>query len=560
MTPSTIADVLAQTGDDLEAAIAALSRLADASAPAALAAIADYTGLLPCSASLLQGLTADFDILSFAECQQRKCLFLRGAPERELYLVTCHMLLGGDSQYLECAIASVDPTRIVRILAQPQALETLLWEHSRQLRAMDTVEAVDTGPQAELPAELIELSLAGIENATSPVVRLVDSTLYDALQLGASDIHFEVQNRQMHIKYRMDGVLQSIRQIDSIDIANQVISRIKVLAELDISERRIPQDGRFRVVCDQREVDFRVSIMPNITAEDAVLRVLDRKHLMGQFQRLTLDTLSFDAAVKQFIRHATTLPYGLVTGPTGSGKTTTLYAAISEINTGLDKIVTIEDPIEYQLAGILQIPVNEKKGLTFARGLRSVLRHDPDKIMVGEIRDAETAHIAVQAALTGHQVFTTVHANNAFDVIGRFSNMNVDTFSLVAALSGIVAQRLLRLLCPQCAVLVRVAPDSLSGLGPPHGPGPATMEVHAIREARGCPHCRGTGYKGRAAIAETLPVDDDMKNLLLAKASVAALRQQAISKGFRSLRQSALALVLSGQTSIAEINRVTPDF
>jgi general secretion pathway protein E len=310
------------------------------------------------------------------------------------------------------------------------------------------------------------------------------------------------------------------------------------------------------VAVDSRDIDFRVSIMPNLFGEDAVLRVLDRKHLTGQFHALTLDTLGFDARVLTFIRSTAQMPYGLllVTGPTGSGKTTTLYAALSEINTGLDKIITIEDPIEYQLPGVLQIPVNEKKGLTFARGLRSILRHDPDKIMVGEIRDAETAHIAVQAALTGHQVFTTVHANNVFDVIGRFANMGVDSYSLVAALNGIVAQRLLRMNCPQCAEPTPVAPELLrqSGLNE------ASAEGAVFKRGLGCAHCRGTGYKGRLAIAETLPMSDELREQLVQRAPLTQIRQSARARGFTSLRDAAVAHALQGQTTLEEINRVTP--
>jgi general secretion pathway protein E len=329
-----------------------------------------------------------------------------------------------------------------------------------------------------------------------------------------------------------------------------------VVSELDIAERRIPQDGRFQVVADGRDIDFRVSIMPNLFGEDAVLRVLDRKHLTGQFRALSLDTLGFDASVLSFIRNAALMPYGLllVTGPTGSGKTTTLYAALSEINTGLDKIVTIEDPIEYQLPGVLQIPVNEKKGLTFARGLRSILRHDPDKIMVGEIRDAETAQIAVQAALTGHLVFTTVHANNVFDVIGRFANMGVDSYSLVAALNGIVAQRLLRMNCPHCATPYAAPADVTrrSGLS-------AECVARAqFKRGLGCAHCRGSGYKGRRAIAETLPMSDTLRDQLVQRAPLSQIRQSARDSGFTSLRDAAVALALSGETTMEEINRVTP--
>jgi general secretion pathway protein E len=345
-------------------------------------------------------------------------------------------------------------------------------------------------------------------------------------------------------------------QVDNLEFAHRTISRIKVMSELDIAEHRVPQDGRFQVNVDDREIDFRVSIMPNLFGEDAVLRVLDRKHLTGQFKALTLDTLGFEPRIRSFIRDAAQMPYGLllVTGPTGSGKTTTLYAALSEINTGLDKIVTIEDPIEYQLAGVLQIPVNEKKGLTFARGLRSILRHDPDKIMVGEIRDADTAHIAVQAALTGHQVFTSVHANNVFDVIGRFANMGVDSYSLVAALNGIVAQRLLRMACPHCAEPCTPEPGLLrrSGLDE------SALRDASLRRGLGCANCRGTGYKGRLAIAETLPMSDVLREQLVQRTSLSQIRQTARHGGFTSLRDAAVALALRGETTLEEINRVTP--
>uniref|UniRef100_UPI003559C533 GspE/PulE family protein n=1 Tax=Piscinibacter sp. TaxID=1903157 RepID=UPI003559C533 len=423
------------------------------------------------------------------------------------------------------------------------------------VRAMDAVQ-VGQASAGGVDGSTLAISISNIDATQSPVVRLVDSTLLDALRAGASDIHLETQANGLTIKYRLDGVLVIVKQIDSLDLAHQAISRIKVVSELDIAERRVPQDGRFKVVADGRDIDFRVSIMPNLFGEDAVLRVLDRKHLTGEFQALTLDTLGFEPSVRNFIRDTSRMPYGLllVTGPTGSGKTTTLYAAISEINTGLDKIVTIEDPIEYQLAGVLQIPVNEKKGLGFARGLRSILRHDPDKIMVGEIRDPETAHIAVQAALTGHQVFTTVHANNVFDVIGRFANMGVDSYSLVAALNGIVAQRLVRLNCPKCCASVTVPPELLqrSGLG--------SQPIDGARFQRGlgCAHCRGTGYKGRRAIAETLPLNDTLRELLVQRAPLSQIRQSARNEGFISLRRAAVALAVSGATTFEEINRVTP--
>ena len=527
----------------------------------ALELLAAQFGLQAMHRPALGQLRFDFEAASFAECQRRGCLVASASdqaePERLLLLVHDPIALD-TQQWFETLLERRAPGQLLRVLVTPEDFAHCLAGAEPGLRAMDSIHIEGSGAAEQDATSTLLLSMASIEATANPTVRLVDSTLYDALRVGASDIHFEVQQRTLHIKYRLDGVLQSIRRIESLETAHQVVSRIKVLSDLDISERRVPQDGRFRVVLDQREVDFRVSIMPNIAGEDAVLRILDRKHLTGQFESLTLDALSFDTQVKTFIRRASHLPYGLllVTGPTGSGKTTTLYAAISEINTGLDKIVTIEDPIEYQLAGVLQIPVNEKKGLTFAKGLRSILRHDPDKIMVGEIRDSETAQIAVQAALTGHQVFTTVHANNVFDVIGRFSNMGVDRYSLVAALTGIMAQRLVRTVCPHCAERLDPSQHDLSEfdellksdkLGLSH-----------LKQAKGCTLCRGTGYKGRAAIAETLSIDDAMKDLLVEQAPISALKRCARDRGFLSLRDSALALALRGLTTLDEINRVTP--
>ncbi|EGK72905.1 General secretion pathway protein E [Methyloversatilis universalis FAM5] len=400
------------------------------------------------------------------------------------------------------------------------------------------------------------LSLARIADDSSPVVRVVNSTLYDALKQGASDIHLESVPAGMQVKYRVDGVMVRIGQIAGADTAEQVISRIKVLAELDIAERRVPQDGRFKVAYAGRDIDLRVSVMPSVHGEDAVLRVLDKEHLTEELQALTLESLGFDDIARAAMRKLAAEPYGmlLVTGPTGSGKTTSLYATIGEINHGLDKIITIEDPVEYQLPGVLQIPVNEKKGLTFARGLRSVLRHDPDKIMVGEIRDGETAEIAVQAALTGHLVLTTVHANNVFDVIGRFLHMGVDPYNLVSALNGIVAQRLLRLNCRHCAV--PQVPDAAlleeSGLAGLIGAG-----GYDFRAGTGCGHCRGTGYKGRRAIAELLVLDDELRELIVTRAPMRQLKEAARARGTRTLREAGLALVANGETSLAELNRVT---
>jgi general secretion pathway protein E len=515
---------------------------------------ADYFGLRGCDMVALRRLQSDFELLSFADCQRRNCVVGRFPGDQLFTVVLTDPTDARLRPWLEARLRG----RVVDVaLATAADLQAFLVGAEKTVRAMDGVRLRD-GPvgTAGSPDAAVSISISQIDATQSPVVRLVDSTLYDALRTGASDIHMETQPNGMLIKYRLDGVLEVVKQIDQLELAHQTISRIKVMSELDIAERRIPQDGRFKVVVDGREIDFRVSIMPNLFGEDAVLRVLDRKHLTGQFRALTLDTLGFDVAVLSFIRGAAQMPYGLllVTGPTGSGKTTTLYAALSEINTGLDKIVTIEDPIEYQLPGVLQIPVNEKKGLTFVRGLRSILRHDPDKIMVGEIRDAETAQIAVQAALTGHQVFTTVHANNVFDVIGRFANMGVDSYSLVAALNGIVAQRLLRMTCTHCAVARTVSADLLRRSG-------LSSEAAAnasFKHGMGCAHCRGTGYKGRRAIAETLAMSDTLRDQLVQRAPLSVIRRSAREAGFTSLRDAAVALACSGETTLEEINRVTP--
>jgi len=384
----------------------------------------------------------------------------------------------------------------------------------------------------------------------------VRSTLRDALKIGASDIHLETVAQGLVIKFRIDGILSQVKALQDAAQAEQAIARIKVLAELDITERRVPQDGRFKALERGRAVDFRVSIMPSIHGEDAVLRVLDKQSLYEQTQQqLSLDSLGFEPADVRRLRRLSREPYGmlLVTGPTGSGKTTTLYAAISEINNGQDKIVTIEDPVEYQLAGVLQIPVNEKKGLTFARGLRSILRHDPDKIMVGEIRDPETANIAVQSALTGHLVFTSVHANNVFDVIGRFVHMNVDLYGFVSALNAILAQRLVRLVCPHCAEDQHPAEELLAESGLTA----KTVQGWKLRAGRGCRECRGAGYKGRKAIAELMILNDELRELITGRAPLRQLKEAALRSGTRFLRDAAFDAVKNGHTTLQEINRVT---
>ena len=389
----------------------------------------------------------------------------------------------------------------------------------------------------------------------SPVVKLVETVIFTALERRASDIHIEARDAEVAVKYRIDGVLQHAMQPISKDWHSAVISRIKVLSDLDIAERRIPQDGRFRVKYKGRFIDLRVSIMPASHGEDAVLRVLDKETLSEKFQSLSLDVVGFSqdemARFRRYIRE----PYGmvLVTGPTGSGKTTTLYAAINEIKSDEDKIITIEDPVEYQLRGITQIPVNEKKGLTFARGLRSILRHDPDKIMVGEIRDQETAQIAIQSALTGHLVFTTVHANNVTDVIGRFINMGVEPYNFVSALNCIMAQRLVRIICPNCKRAKKVSADELRevGLKPEDA-----QNVH-ISEGAGCLECSGTGYHGRTAICELLDLSDRIREMIIDRRPTSEIKRIAREEGMITLRESGLAKARLGITTLREINKVT---
>ena len=391
----------------------------------------------------------------------------------------------------------------------------------------------------------------------SPIIRLVDTTIFTALQRRASDIHIETQDDSVHIKFRIDGVLTQAMPPIGKEHHSTIISRIKVMSELDISERRVPQDGRFRVKygTPERPIDFRVSIMPSIHGEDAVLRVLDKESMSEKFQKLVLDVVGFDEDDLRRFRRYISEPYGmvLVTGPTGSGKTTTLYAAISEIKSDEDKIITIEDPVEYQLRGITQIPVNEKKGLTFARGLRSILRHDPDKIMVGEIRDSETAQIAIQSALTGHLVFTTVHANNVVDVLGRFLNMGVEPYNFVSALNCILAQRLVRLICNSCRTPVKYSKEILEA----SGLDAEQWSKVPFFEGQGCIECAGTGFRGRTAIHELLDLSDRIREMILAKKPTSEIRRAARDEGMRFLRESALDKVRLGMTTLKEINKVT---
>src|SRR6187431_2511484 len=400
-----------------------------------------------------------------------------------------------------------------------------------------------------------QLTVEKMTADASPVIRLVDTTIYTALQRRASDIHIETQDDAVYVKYRIDGVLQSaMRPIDK-RFHSTIISRVKVMAELDIAEKRVPQDGRFKVRMGGKSIDFRVSVMPSVHGEDAVIRILDKESISEQFHELRLDILGFpDDELRRFRKYIAE-PYGmvLVTGPTGSGKTTTLYAALSEIKSIEDKIITIEDPVEYQLRGITQIPINEKKGLTFARGLRSILRHDPDKIMVGEIRDPETAQIAIQSALTGHLVFTTVHANNVVDVLGRFLNMGVEPYQFVSALNCVMAQRLVRLICSHCKRQTPVDPKALEEAGMAED----LARTHTFYDGAGCIECGGTGFKGRTAICELLNLSDRIREMILDRRPASEVKKAAHEDGMRFLRESAIEKVLTGLTTLREINKVT---
>jgi type IV pilus assembly protein PilB len=436
------------------------------------------------------------------------------------------------------------------------SIESILKKSESSQRVLD--EATESFQMQLLKEEENGEESLTVERLTSdisPVIRLVDSTIFTAIQRRASDIHIETQGDAVHIKYRIDGVLQQAMRPIAKQFHSSIISRVKVMAELDIAEKRVPQDGRFKLRLPDKTIDFRVSIMPSVHGEDAVIRILDKESISEQFHELRLDILGFPESELKRFRKYIAEPYGmvLVTGPTGSGKTTTLYAALSEIKSIEDKIVTIEDPVEYQLRGITQIPINEKKGLTFSRGLRSILRHDPDKIMVGEIRDPETAQIAIQSALTGHLVFTTVHANNVLDVLGRFLNMGVEPYQFVSALNCVMAQRLVRLICSHCRRPVKASPVLLeeSALDP------GLADTHTFYEGAGCIECGGTGFKGRTAICELLDLSDQIREMILARRPTSEIKKAARDEGMRFLRECAVERVLMGLTTLREINKVT---
>ena len=454
----------------------------------------------------------------------------------------------------ELALLLGSPIKVT--VGTASAIESILKKSEGSQRVLDeATESFELQVLHEDEQGDESLTVERLTSGLSPIIRLVDSMIYTAIQRRASDIHVETQEEAVHVKYRIDGVLQSAMRPLDRQFHSPILSRIKVMAELDIAEKRVPQDGRFKVKMPEKTIDFRVSIMPSVHGEDAVIRILDKQSISEQFHELNLDILGFpDSELRRFRKYIAE-PYGmvLVTGPTGSGKTTTLYAALSEIKSSEDKIITIEDPVEYQLQGITQIPINEKKGLTFARGLRSILRHDPDKIMVGEIRDPETAQIAIQSALTGHLVFTTVHANNVVDVLGRFLNMGVEAYQFVSALNCVLAQRLVRTVCAECRRPVTVGRGELEE----SGIDPQLAAAHTFYEGAGCIECGGTGFRGRTAVCELLDLSDSIREMILAQKATSEIKRAARAEGMRFLRESAVECALRGVTTLREINKVT---
>jgi general secretion pathway protein E len=498
----------------------------------------------------LVALAPEFSIMGYAESVQRRCLVAHEpGPTDRLVCVTVDPFDAALQTLVESRLSAPPCWH----LAHPDDLAAYFTLAEEKLRALDAPFVAGAGRDSGTAAA--DLSLASISQDESPVVKLVNSSIFDALKAGVSDMHFEVGAKGLTLKYRIDGVLSHVLFVPGLETSDQVVSRLKVMSDLDISERRVPQDGRFKLTVKGRQIDFRVSIMPSLFGEDVVVRILDKEALADQIVGLRLDHLGFNDDTLRRVRQVAREPYGmmLVTGPTGSGKTTTLYAALTEINSGQDKIVTIEDPVEYQLPGILQIPVNEKKGLSFALGLRSILRHDPDKILVGEIRDPETARIAIQSALTGHQVFTSVHANNVFDVLGRFLHMGVDIYSFVSALNGILAQRLMRVVCEHCAVPHALGAAELEAAGI----APALAAAGRFQRGRGCGQCRGTGFKGRKAIGEFLRMNDELRELIIERAPIRVIKDAAVRNGTRFLRDAAVEAACAGLTTIEEVNRVT---
>jgi general secretion pathway protein E len=519
----------------------------------AVRALAQPFGLAVLETADMLAFEPAFDLMPLSQALARHCVLLRAHDGAAVGVIADPFDLDLQTWLATQARCSASAPLQLRLALQAD-IQAYLSKQEESARAVDTLVSGGEGARRDGKTAAV-LSFASVSEGASPAVRLVNSTLYDALKAGASDIHLESTAGGLAVKYRVDGVLDHATAVNGVDVAEQIISRLKVLAELDIAERRVPQDGSFRVESMGREIDLRVSIMPSIHGEDAVIRILDKRAMIESYGALTLEALGFDAPSLATLRSLAQEAYGmlLVTGPTGSGKTTTLYAALTEIHNGREKIITIEDPVEYQLPGILQIPVNEKKGLTFAKGLRSILRHDPDKIMVGEIRDRETAEIAVQSALTGHLVLTTVHANNVFDVFGRFTHMGIDPYAFVSALNGIWAQRLVRINCPHCAVEVTPPDEELASVGLAR----ADVYEYNFKEGKGCGDCRGTGFKGRRSIAEILTLNDEIRELIVEKRPIRQIKAAAYANGTRSLRHAALELVRRGDTTLAEIKRVT---
>ena len=504
----------------------------------------------------LDTLVPRFDRMSVGECARRRCALGSGPDERLLAIFTEEPSSDQRAWLLtrfgDCQVRTVPAGQFESWLAAAE----------RHVSAFEpdeaaSVERVRPGAGSSVGEPAGEaISLREMGRDSSPAVRFVNSALYEALKVGASDVHLETNPGGMSVKFRVDGALLEVRTLDSPLLAAQAINRIKVLAQLDIAEQRVPQDGRLQLAYDGRSVDVRVSVMPSIHGEDVVLRILDRRHLAESLAGLTLAKLGFDGASQNGIRTLARRPHGmlLVTGPTGSGKTTTLYAAIAETHESRDKIITIEDPVEYHLPGVLQIPVNEKKGLTFARGLRSILRHDPDKILVGEIRDAETAHIAVQAALTGHLVFTTVHANTVFDVVGRFEQFGIDAYSFASAINGVLAQRLLRRVCSQCATALD--PGRIGERYPSYVEPAMAGSSRSFKAAVGCLACRNTGYAGRFALGEILVLTPMLKALVARRAPHSEIEAAASAGGWRPLARQALEAAAAGHTTLDEVERV----
>jgi general secretion pathway protein E len=553
LDPSLLARARARSLHTQRPLVAELEAASGLDARQIVQALADPFGLAVMETAEMLACATAFDLLPLAQALARHCVLLR-APGGQVLGVIADPFDVDLQTWLSTRARATPAAPLHLRLALQADIQAYLSKQEESARAVDTLVA-NVGDARRDGKTAAVLSFASVSEAASPAVKLVNSTLYDALKAGASDIHLESTAGGLAVKYRVDGVLDHATSVGGIEVAEHIISRLKVLAELDIAERRVPQDGSFRVESGGREIDLRVSIMPSIHGEDAVIRILDKRAMIEAYGALTLEALGFDAPSLVSLRMLAQEAYGmlLVTGPTGSGKTTTLYAALTEIHNGREKIITIEDPVEYQLPGILQIPVNEKKGLTFAKGLRSILRHDPDKIMVGEIRDRETAEIAVQSALTGHLVLTTVHANNVFDVFGRFTHMGIDPYAFVSALNGIWAQRLVRMNCPHCAEQFTPSEAELDAVNLER----KDVTDYLFMQGKGCGDCRGTGYKGRRSIAEILTLNDEIRELIVDKRPIRQIKAAAHANGTRSLRLAALDLVRRGATTLTEIKRVT---